>query len=168
MPRGPSANGHKFLSFFGRGTELPNTMHAQKLHFANGLCPILFECVLAILFSLASGTVHAQSSTSAPTARPSANSPAARESSRAAAAINAGRIVFNQRCEICHYIDSNAQKIGPGLKGLFARARLSDGTRVTEASVAKIIGEGGKDMPDYKGLLKAGQLQALIAYLKSH
>jgi cytochrome c2 len=110
----------------------------------------------------------AQSSIPAPAVRGSANANSARESSRAAAAINAGRIVFNQRCQICHFIDSNAQKIGPGLKGLFGRAKLADGTKVTEASVAKIIAEGGKDMPDYQSLLKAGQLQALIAYLKSH
>ena len=82
--------------------------------------------------------------------------------------INAGRIVFNQRCEICHFVDSNAQKIGPGLKGLFARARFADGKRVNDASVAAIIEEGGKDMPGYGGQLKSGQLQALIAYLKSH
>ena len=109
----------------------------------------------------------AQSSAPAPAGHASANGNSARENSRTAAAINAGRIVFNQRCEICHFIDSNAQKIGPGLKGLFARARFADGTKVSEASVARIIGEGGKDMPGYKALLKAGQLQALIAYLKS-
>jgi cytochrome c2 len=123
--------------------------------------------LVALLFLAASSmAAFAQSSTAAPASRASANANSTRES-RAVAAIDAGRIVFNQRCEICHFIDSNAQKIGPGLKGLFARARFADGTKVNEASVAAIIGEGGKDMPGYNGQLKAGQLQALIAYLKS-
>jgi cytochrome c len=147
-------------------------MRTKRLYSAELLCLVIFRWTLrnalAILLCSAAATASAQSSVSASAVRGSASAKSARESSRAATAIDAGRTVFNQRCEICHYIDSNAQKIGPGLKGLFARARLSDGTRVTEASVAKIIGEGGKDMPDYKGLLKAGQLQALIAYLKSH
>ncbi len=88
--------------------------------------------------------------------------------SHTVAAIDAGRNVFNQRCSICHFIDSSAAKIGPGLKGLFARARFTDGKKVTEASVAKVIAEGGKDMPGYDGLLKPGELKALIAYLKTH
>ena len=121
---------------------------------------------VALLCS-ASTTAFAQSSASASAGRGSAIANSTRESSRTAAAINAGRIIYNQRCEICHFIDSNAQKIGPGLKGLFARTRLADGTKVNDASVAGIIGEGGKDMPGYNGQLKAGQLQALIAYLKS-
>ena len=108
-----------------------------------------------------------QSSASVPVSRASANANSTREN-RAATAINSGSIVLNHRCEICHIIDSKAQKIGPGLQGLFARARFADGTRVSEASVGTIIGEGGKDMPGYRSLLKPGQLQALIAYLKSH
>jgi mono/diheme cytochrome c family protein len=84
------------------------------------------------------------------------------------ALVDSGRIVFNQRCEICHFVDSRARKIGPGLKDLFARSRLSNGTRITESSVAGIISAGGKDMPGYGDLLKPGQLQAVIAYLKSH
>jgi cytochrome c len=124
-------------------------------------------CVLALLLCSAATTAFAQSSASASAGRGSAGPNSTRQSSRAAAAIDAGRIIFNQRCEICHFIDSNAQKIGPGLKGLFARARFADGTRVNEASVGAMIGEGGKDMPGYQGQLKPGQLQALIAYLKS-
>lgn len=85
-----------------------------------------------------------------------------------AAVVDAGRIVFNQRCEICHFSDSRAKKIGPGLKDLFARARLTDGNRVTDSSVAGVITDGGKNMPGYGDLLKPGQIQALIAYLKSH
>src|SRR5271170_7417827 len=144
----------------------PRARQAQRLYSADRLRLIIFCCIFVGLLCSAATTAFAQSSASASASRGSTSGNSARESSRAVAAINAGRIVFNQRCEICHFIDSNAQKIGPGLKGLFARARFADGTKVTEASVAKIIGEGGKDMPDYRGLLKPGQLQALIAYLK--
>jgi cytochrome c len=107
-------------------------------------------------------TASAQSAADNPNA-----TPASAAANRKAALINSGRIVFNQRCEICHFIDSNAQKIGPGLKGLFARTRLADGTRITESTVANVVSEGGKDMPGYQDLLKPGQIQALIAYLKS-
>lgn len=146
-------------------------MHATRLNSSDWLCRItfgsVFRCALALLLGLAASSMaSAQSSVPAPASRTSANTSSTRES-RAAAAIDAGRIVFNQRCEICHFVDSKAQKIGPGLKGLFARARFADGTKVNEGSIAAIIGEGGKDMPGYRDLLKPGQLQALIAYLKS-
>jgi cytochrome c len=160
---------HKFPSFFDRVSGFPNTMSAKRLCCAERFGLVIFRSMLrrtlAVVLCLNATMTFAQSTVSPSAVRGSANS--ARESSRAAAAIDAGRIVFNQRCEICHYIDSKAQKIGPGLKGLFARARFADGTKVSEASVARIIEDGGKDMPDYKTLLRAGQLQALIAYLKS-
>jgi len=113
-----------------------------------------------LVFAQSPGSAQSSSS-----AQPPISAPAPRGT---AAAIDAGRSVFNQRCSICHFIDSSAAKIGPGLKGLFARARFTDGKKVTEASVAKVIGEGGKDMPGYDGLLKPGELKALIAYMKTH
>ena len=124
--------------------------------------------VLAQSPGSAQSSSPAEPSNSAPTPRGNAALNAPADNSHTAAAIDAGRNLFNQRCSICHFIDSSAAKIGPGLKGLFARARFTDGKKVTEASVAKVIGEGGKDMPGYDGLLKPGQLKALIAYLKTH
>ena len=142
-------------------------MHAKRLHSADRLCRVAFQCALAILLCSAATTASAQSPTPTPAGRGSANSNAAAASSRAANPVDAGRIVFNQRCEICHFSDSAAQKIGPGLKKLFARVRFADGGKVSEASVAARIQKGGKDMPGYEGVLKAGQVQALIAYLKT-
>jgi cytochrome c len=147
-------------------------MRAKKSHSADRLRRDVFgsafRCVLAALLCLSASVASAQSSASAPKNPTNAASNSARDNSRVAAAIDAGRILYNKRCEVCHFIDSDAQKIGPGLKGLFARARFSDGRKVTDASVAQVIGEGGKDMPGYNGQLKAGELQALIAFLKSH
>jgi mono/diheme cytochrome c family protein len=150
-------------------------MHAKQLHTAAQphqiilLCALRCAlcCALVILLSSPAATASARSpiSTQSSRANPSNNTPPA--TSRLEAAIDAGRIVFNQRCEICHFSDSLAQKIGPGLKGLFTRARFADGGKVSEASVAARIGKGGKDMPAYEGVLKTGQLQALIAYLET-
>ena len=146
-------------------------MHAKRLHSAvqprKIILPFAFRFALAILLCSAASLASAQSSTSAPAGSGNAGGKPASESSRTAAVVNAGRIVFNQRCEICHFSESTAKKIGPGLKGLFARARFADGAKVNDASVAQIIGEGGKDMPGYQGVLKPGQMQALIAYLKT-
>ena len=38
-----------------------------------------------------------------------------------------GKAAFDQHCEICHYDESTAQKIGPGLKGLYTRTRFAGG-----------------------------------------
>jgi cytochrome c len=148
-----------------------DAMHAKRVHSAvqprRIILPFAFRCALTILLCSVASVAFAQSSAPAPTGNGNVNGNAARESSRTAALVNAGRIVFNQRCEICHFSESTAKKIGPGLKGLFARAKFVDGTKVSNASVADVIGKGSKDMPGYEGVLKPGQVQALIAYLKT-
>jgi len=45
-----------------------------------------------------------------------------------------GKAVF-QQCGVCHRADSAEKKIGPGLKGLFRKAKLADGKKLTEASI---------------------------------
>ncbi len=142
-------------------------MNAKELRSTNRLTRAVYRCALAVLLCSAASLAYAQSPTSARASSGNASGKPASESPRTAAVVNAGRIVFDQRCEICHFIDSNAQKIGPGLKGLFARARFAGGAKVNDASVAHMIDEGGKDMPGYQGVLKPGQVQALIAYLKT-
>jgi cytochrome c len=122
-----------------------------------------FACALTLFFVLLCGSAV----TSAPQSPGKTNTIAAATNLKVAL-VDCGRIVFNQRCVFFLFVDSRARKIGPGLKDLFARSRLSNGTRITEASVAGIISAGGKDMPGYGDLLKPGQLQAVIAYLKSH
>src|SRR5579862_4932834 len=121
-------------------------MNAKRLHSAAQprkiILPFAFRFALAILVCSAASVAAAQSSASTPTGNETANGKAARESSRTAAVVDAGRIVFDQRCEICHFSESTAKKIGPGLKGLFARARFADGAKVNDASVAGIIDEG--------------------------
>ncbi len=78
-----------------------------------------------------------------------------------------GKDLFNQHCASCHFTETTAQKIGPGLKGLYKRQTFADGKKITDATVTRWIEAGGKDMPGFKESLKPEQLRALISYLKS-
>ena len=72
-----------------------------------------------------------------------------------------------QQCGVCHRADSDEKKIGPGLKGLFKKAKLSDGKKLTEASIRAKLEDGGNGMPAYKDMLTAAEKDNLIAYLKT-
>src|SRR5580704_8353312 len=78
-----------------------------------------------------------------------------------------GKEVFVQ-CEVCHNADSTETKMGPGLKGLFKKAKLStNGKPVTDANVIEKINEGGNGMPPYKDTLSDDERTNLVAYLKT-
>ena len=78
-----------------------------------------------------------------------------------------GKEVFDQ-CTVCHNADSDEKKIGPGLKGLFKKDKLtSSGKAPTEANVRAKINEGGNGMPAYKDILSDDEKTDLIAYLKT-
>ena len=78
-----------------------------------------------------------------------------------------GKMVYEQRCAICHFADSTAKKVGPGLKDLYARGKFAGGKKVDDPAVTVWIEKGGKDMPGYKDVLKLEQIHALVTYLKS-
>jgi mono/diheme cytochrome c family protein len=84
-----------------------------------------------------------------------------------AAAIARGKAIYAQRCAICHYPDSTAQKIGPGLKNLYGRGKFANGRKVDDDAVARWIESGGKNMPGFKAAIKLEQVRDLIAYLKT-
>ena len=84
----------------------------------------------------------------------------------AAADAAKGKAVFEQ-CGVCHNADSDEKKMGPGLKGLFKKAKLSNGKAPTEANVKAKIDEGGNGMPAYKDMLSDTEKADLIAYLKT-
>ncbi len=90
----------------------------------------------------------------------SANSPPA-------TAAEKGKKIFDARCAICHFSDSTAKKIGPGMKGLYTRGKFADGKPVGDAATRAWIEKGGKNMPGLKDSLNAEQLRELIAYLKT-
>src|SRR3977135_1315966 len=63
-----------------------------------------------------------------------------------------GKEVF-QQCGVCHNADSTEKKMGPGMKGLFSRDKMTNGKKPTEANVRAKIDEGGNGMPAYKEIL---------------
>jgi cytochrome c len=77
-----------------------------------------------------------------------------------------GKEVFEQ-CGVCHNADSDEKKMGPGLKGLFAKAKLTNGKAPTEPNVRAKINEGGNGMPPYADTLTDKEKTDLIAYLKT-
>ena len=77
-----------------------------------------------------------------------------------------GQEVF-QQCGVCHNTDSTEKKMGPGLKGLFASEKMTNGKKPTEANVRAKIDEGGNGMPAYKDMLSEAEKNDLIAYLKT-
>ena len=77
-----------------------------------------------------------------------------------------GEDLFNNNCALCHFTDSKAKKVGPGLQGLFKSERLPSGKPVSEAEVSRQIKQGGGGMPPF-GHLKDDEIQALVDYLKS-
>jgi cytochrome c2 len=77
-----------------------------------------------------------------------------------------GKEVFEQ-CSVCHNADSDEKKMGPGLKGLFAKEKMINGKKPTEENVRAIVNVGGNGMPAYEELLSAEERDDLIAYLKT-
>ena len=84
----------------------------------------------------------------------------------AAADAAKGKEVFEQ-CAVCHNADSTEKKMGPGLKGLYKRAKLSNGKPVNDANVKALINAGGNGMPAYADMLSDAERGDIIAYLKT-
>lgn len=80
--------------------------------------------------------------------------------------VEKGKEVFEQ-CAVCHNADSTEKKMGPGLKGLFAKDKMSGGKKPTYENVLQKVNEGGGGMPGYKELLSPEESVNLMAYLKT-
>lgn len=78
-----------------------------------------------------------------------------------------GKGVFEQNCAVCHNSDSAEMKGGPGLKGLFKKAKLTSGTAVSDTSVRAKVDAGGNGMPSYKDVLSDAEKNDVLAYLKT-
>lgn len=92
--------------------------------------------------------------------------PATKASSRAAA--RRGQAIFEQRCAMCHYSDRVEKKVGPGLKGIYKRGTFStNGSKITDESLKGWIRNGDSQMPPFKDVLDSGQLNDLVAFLKT-
>jgi mono/diheme cytochrome c family protein len=77
-----------------------------------------------------------------------------------------GKEVFEQ-CGACHNTDTDEKKMGPSLKGLYKKAKLSNGKPVNDANVKAVINAGGNGMPAYADLLTDEERTNLLAYLKT-
>jgi cytochrome c2 len=79
-----------------------------------------------------------------------------------------GKEVFDQKCGICHFADSDAKKIGPGLKGISKRGTFTvNNNKFTEDSLKTWIENGDSLMPPFKEVLDAEQIKDVIAYVKT-
>jgi mono/diheme cytochrome c family protein len=110
----------------------------------------------------ASGSAFAQD----PDAKPPAKKSAGGGGSAAAAA--RGKEVFDKKCGVCHYADSDAKKIGPGLKGIGKRGTFTvNNNKVTDESLKTWIENGDNLMPPFKEVLEPPQIKDVIAYVKT-
>jgi len=79
-----------------------------------------------------------------------------------------GKEVFDQKCGICHFADSDAKKIGPGLKGISKRGTFTvNNNKVTDESLKTWIENGDSLMPPFKEVLDEQQIKDVIAYVKT-
>ena len=90
----------------------------------------------------------------------------AQEEKKTVDPVVAGKEVFEQ-CSGCHNADSDEKKMGPGLKGLFAKAKMKNGKKPTEETVKALINAGGGGMPAYEDMLSKDELSQVMAYLKT-
>jgi mono/diheme cytochrome c family protein len=117
--------------------------------------------ILGIAALAIAGAVFAQN---APEKKSDKKSSAKGSSSAAAR----GKIVFDKSCGVCHYADSDAKKIGPGLKALSKRGTFSvNNNKVTDENLKNWIENGDALMPPFKDSLEAAQVKDVIAYVKT-
>ena len=85
-----------------------------------------------------------------------------------AAAAKRGKDIFQQKCSVCHYDNSEQKKIGPGLKGISKRGTFSvNGNKITDDSLKTWIENGDQLMPPFKDVLESGQIKDVVAYVKT-
>jgi len=79
-----------------------------------------------------------------------------------------GKEVFEKKCAMCHFADSDAKKIGPGLKGISKRRTFTvNGNKVTTESLTTWIENGDTLMPPMKEALEPAQIKDVVAYVKT-
>jgi mono/diheme cytochrome c family protein len=78
-----------------------------------------------------------------------------------------GKALFGQQCIACHAATSTEKKIGPGLKGLFKKEKLTNGKKATEQNIRAQVDNGGNGMPAYKDMLSDPERNDLIEYLRT-
>lgn len=86
----------------------------------------------------------------------------------AAGSATRGKEVFDKKCALCHFADSDAKKIGPGLKGISKRGTFTvNGNKVTTESLTTWIENGDTLMPGMKEVLEPAEIKDVVAYVKT-
>ena len=117
--------------------------------------------VLGIAALSVAGAVLAQDS-------PAKKSPPTGSAKTAPASAARGKEVFDKKCGLCHYAESDAKKIGPGLKGISKRGTFTvNNNKVTDESLKAWIENGDSLMPPFKDVLEAAQIKDVIAYVRT-
>jgi cytochrome c len=94
--------------------------------------------------------------------------PAKTAPKKASASVTRGKEVFEKKCALCHFADSDARKIGPGLKGISKRGTFTvNGNKVTTESLKTWIENGDALMPPMKETLEPAQIKDVVAYVKT-
>jgi mono/diheme cytochrome c family protein len=87
---------------------------------------------------------------------------------KTSAAATRGKEIFEQKCAVCHYADSDAKKIGPGLKGISKRGTFTvNNNKVTDETLKTWIENGDTLMPPFKEVLEAPQIKDVVVYVKT-
>ena len=118
--------------------------------------------ILGIAIFSAAGVLLAQEHTATPSPKKTSSHGAGSGSAAR------GKEVFQKKCSICHFADSDQKKIGPGLKGISKRGKFTvNGNKVTTQSLTSWIENGDSLMPGMKESLDAGQIKDVVAYVKT-
>jgi len=117
--------------------------------------------ILGIASLAVAGALLAQDPPAKTTPKKSASHGAAGSAAR-------GKEVFEKKCAMCHFADSDAKKIGPGLKGISKRGTFTvNGSKVTTESLTTWIENGDSQMPGMKDNLEPAQIKDVVAYVKT-
>jgi cytochrome c len=94
--------------------------------------------------------------------------PAPKKTATTKGSATKGKEVFDQKCGVCHFADSDAKKIGPGLKGISKRGTFTvNNNKVTDDNLKTWIENGDSLMPPFKDVLDEQQIKDVIAYVKT-
>jgi mono/diheme cytochrome c family protein len=119
--------------------------------------------MLGIAALAVAGALYAQDPEKAPKKKP-----APKGSNGSAAVVTRGKEIFEKKCAVCHYADSDAKKIGPGLKGISKRGTFTvTSNKVTDETLKTWIENGDSLMPPFKDVLQPNEIKDAIAYVKT-
>ena len=77
-----------------------------------------------------------------------------------------GKELFDSKCVVCHNVDNNEKKIGPGLAGV-KDGKLPSGKDATDENLMENLNKGGNGMPAFEKLLSDEEKADIVAYVKT-